>query len=636
MAEGHFTTLHGPPPNPPPPPQPVPPPAPVPRKNVIARLAHPFISRPPSSNGAGTPNHYPSTNSAPAPPLATVRTGPRNITYEAGISIFALSAHADGDKVVLAGREHLRILKILDDHEPEELAVLRLPGEQKKQVLQHDVKWGVYGKAKNYIATAATNGNICLYDVNTGRVERTLREHQRQVHRLDWNPAGEILLSASHDGTIKLWDTRERRSRTTFVCKAEAVRDIQWNRTDALVFAAAFDSGIIQRWDYRNPAIYQKKINAHNGPVYSLDWHPDGKHLATGGRDRVVKVWDFQQDVDPRNKPKHTIWTASSVGKTLWRPVTSSANRANQTTEIATCALATDYSYRTDNRILVWDLKRPYLPARKAEAHEGTPTGMLWRDEDLLWSCSKDTLFMQHDIPYAVEPVKRLTMNTFDWSPESELTFAILKRSKNRRNGGSKVTFDTEDDLVRDDRRRHSHSGSFKPTKTSMKPDSPLDSPLSIYRPNQVTAKLEIPQLFDKAAFRYLATHYIIDLDGECGGRKYTLSQALELNARYAWKAQQYRTAQSWKMLRLGVEALQREEKKLGATTSQGLVARRALGLSGTDVIQSGGVTPVACPSPPTTLSQKQQQPVEENVNLPPAQFGHGPSSSTASTDGDE
>src|SRR5439155_5462060 len=30
----------------------------------------------------------------------------------------------------------------------------------------------------------------------------------------------------------------------------------------------------------------------HTGAVYSLSWSPDGKHIASGGKDGTVQIWD--------------------------------------------------------------------------------------------------------------------------------------------------------------------------------------------------------------------------------------------------------------------------------------------------------------------------------------------------------
>jgi WD repeat-containing protein 24 len=47
----------------------------------------------------------------------------------------------------------------------------------------------------------------------------------------------------------------------------------------------------LQKWDMRNlKPIYDRKVSAHNGPCLTVDWHSDGRTLASGGRDRTIKV----------------------------------------------------------------------------------------------------------------------------------------------------------------------------------------------------------------------------------------------------------------------------------------------------------------------------------------------------------
>lgn len=169
---------------------------------------------------------------------------PRTVRYTLNSPVLALSAHVDGEEVVVAGREILRILRV-GYNEISEVATLRQSGEQRKH-FQYDVKWGTLHQ-KNTIATAGTNGTICLYDAKVGLLDRQLREHGRQVHKIAFNPVdGRLLLSASQDGTIKLWDLREKKSRLTFSGRADAVRDVQFNAGNAVEFAAAFDNGTIQ------------------------------------------------------------------------------------------------------------------------------------------------------------------------------------------------------------------------------------------------------------------------------------------------------------------------------------------------------------------------------------------------------
>jgi len=40
----------------------------------------------------------------------------------------------------------------------------------------------------------------------------------------------------------------------------------------------------------RNSSIFERKWSAHNGLALTVDWHPEGRFVASGGRDKLIKV----------------------------------------------------------------------------------------------------------------------------------------------------------------------------------------------------------------------------------------------------------------------------------------------------------------------------------------------------------
>lgn len=167
--------------------------------------------------------------------------------YKLQSPIMSLDASPERDRVVVAGKEILCILRV-GYSEFTEVDTLRIQGEAKR-FSQSNVKWGCCG-TERYIATACTNGTIFIYDTKEGlKLVRTFKEHARAVHRLAFNFAnGNLLLSACQDGSMKLFDLRTNTTAKalTFIGKADAVRDVQFNAQNATEFAAAFDSGFIQ------------------------------------------------------------------------------------------------------------------------------------------------------------------------------------------------------------------------------------------------------------------------------------------------------------------------------------------------------------------------------------------------------
>ena len=49
-------------------------------------------------------------------------------------------------------------------------------------------------------------------------------------------------------------------------------------------------TSVVQLWDTRVPSRRLQRFSAHYGPAFSIDWHPTERWLATGGRDKMIRV----------------------------------------------------------------------------------------------------------------------------------------------------------------------------------------------------------------------------------------------------------------------------------------------------------------------------------------------------------
>lgn len=254
--------------------------------------------------------------------------------------------------------------------------------------------------------------------------------------------------------------------------------------------------------------------------------------------------------------------------------------------------------------------------------------------------------FVQNDVVFATQPINSLTHAAFSWGPTSDFTFATQPRGRVRRSGPSTGRFESDEDLIRDDRRRLGRSSSFKGLKPAL---SALETLTDKFISTQSAARITIPGIFDTEAFHYLAQKYIIDISGATGGAPITLAQACASNARAAIRAQQYRTGQTWKILQMAIEwedRMIRRGDRAGSVMSVGgsLVAHRALGPGQSNGL---GTTPQQNPASESLLlhgaatptpTQMRAGPANEELLLllPPQSFGTSLGSSTASMDGEQ
>ncbi|OAJ44925.1 hypothetical protein BDEG_28105 [Batrachochytrium dendrobatidis JEL423] len=322
----------------------------------------------------------------------------------------AVAASTDGDIAVVAGREVLMTLRVRQDEVQERLN-LRAGVRLNQNFSSNDVQWaGAY--SKSVFATAATNSGVILWDLRKSskeKLDRVITEHARAVNRISFHPTDPLLLTASQDGSVKLWDLRIKGvARHTFDGRAESVRDVQFVPTGVFEFAAAFENGSVQKWDIRNTSQYERKWNAHNGLALTIDWSSNGRFLASGSRDRVIKVWDTKSE---NRKAIHNIPTSAPVSRLKWRPGFS--------TQLASCALS------ADNRVHIWDISRSFVPLVSIEEHANITTGFLWSNPYTLWTCSKDKRFCVQDIQHGYKPSTLLTTSAHAWNVHGNMAFAM-------------------------------------------------------------------------------------------------------------------------------------------------------------------------------------------------------------------
>lgn len=552
----------------------------------------------------------------------SVRTGySQDASHKTGLDISALDINRERTHAVLAGKEILKTVRVQDakivDETNLRAAVLNYAdshARQREGLGIHDVKWS-HGQFSSHIATAAANGKVILYDLNRASVELTrLHQHNRQVHKLAFNPhSGHLLLSASQDATVRLWDLRDMRrdastvrSRDMYSGVNGGIRDVQWSPTDAVEFAFGTDNGNIQRWDFRYNKGAKQKITAHDQRICtSIDWHPDGKHLLSSGVDRTVKIWDFSVD-GRRQKAAWVLNTPHPVYKARWRPPHWSDDHqergAYQCTQIAT------YYDRTHPAIHVWDFRRPHLPFREINKFASAPSDMLWHSRDTLWTVGKEGVFQQSDVHHAPKTLDRRNLQALAVSPSGEVSGVVQRRPRRRsaslaypedpyindprgrrsspEKGGLRSSADDSLDesfLATSVKRHHGRTASNRSAR-SFGSTPPSDAAPKVMfltdsmatrsessKPNQVAFRGVLPGVGNTQIFAYLAQKYkAIPLSDPANVHAFEdLPHVFDQNAEYAQRASLYRLATTWRVVGQSIAAVTRRRAELHRTLRQ-------------------------------------------------------------------
>ena len=169
------------------------------------------------------------------------------------------------------------------------------------------------------LAMGDTEGNIRLWNVETGEQMATWQGHEDWVRSVAFSPDGQLLASGSEDKTIRLWDVE------TGQCLRVLQGHVGWLRSvvfspDSQHLASGSEDRTVRIWEVETGRLLQKLIG-HSKVVRSVAFSPDGKTLASGSGDRTIQLWDLARGTAVQTFRQHLHGVRSVAfspdGKTL-------------------------------------------------------------------------------------------------------------------------------------------------------------------------------------------------------------------------------------------------------------------------------------------------------------------------------
>ncbi|MGE4001623.1 MAG: protein kinase [Planctomycetaceae bacterium] len=242
----------------------------------------------------------------------------------------------------------------------------------------------VFRRDGQQLVSASEDGSVRIWDLNGTQESQVLRGHTSAVQAAALHPNGTHIVSGSWDGEIRVWDPESSRESVTLRGVRSQMEDVAFS-PDSTRLAAANGDGTVFVWNLENLQELPVLL-PHSWPVWSVKFHRDGRHVATGAGHQNKKsipgelsIWDL----DDPSKPElalvgHESWVqgvafspdgrflASGSGDMtvrIWDVATGKEYRVlrEHTGEVYAVAFSRDgnlvASGALDGKLKIWDVK---------------------------------------------------------------------------------------------------------------------------------------------------------------------------------------------------------------------------------------------------------------------------------------
>jgi WD40 repeat protein/predicted Ser/Thr protein kinase len=179
---------------------------------------------------------------------------------------------------------------------------------QEKELKPHrdDIRSLVFSRDGQWILTGSEDDTAKITDITSGEAVQEFVGHKNDVYSARFSPDEKTVVTGARHGNASIWSVESGKSLKSLVVKNE-VRMAKFSPDGRFVAVSAgvADSKHATLWEIGSSR-EAVRFMGHILPVYSLDFHPDGKHLVTLSLDETIRLWDISASPGVRVLSGHT------------------------------------------------------------------------------------------------------------------------------------------------------------------------------------------------------------------------------------------------------------------------------------------------------------------------------------------